>query len=131
MLQKRLKLVGWRQFYVQQFSGPAQTFARVEGTAQVITHLPRFALEAIIFGGMMLLVLYLMRQSGVFVDILPKITFFAFAGYRLMPALQQVYRAAVQLRFIEPGLDALNNDLKSLQINNTSQRQEQGCFSTQ
>ena len=112
---KEVKVSGLEQFYVQQFSGPAQTFARVEGTAQVITHLPRFALEAIIFGGMMLLVLYLMRQSGVFVDILPKITFFAFAGYRLMPAVQQVYRAGVQLRFIEPGLDALNNDLKSLQ----------------
>ena len=49
-----------------------------------------------------------------FLDILPKITFYAFAGYRLMPALQQVYRAGVQLRFIEPAIDALNNDLNNL-----------------
>ena len=31
-----------------------------------------------------------------------------------MPALQQVYRAGVQLRFIEPAIDALNNDLNNL-----------------
>ena len=111
---KEVKVGGLEQVYVQRFSVPAKIFARVEGTAQVISQLPRFALEAIIFGGMMLIVLYFMQQSGIFIDILPKITFFAFAGYRLMPALQQVYRAGVQLRFIEPAIDALNNDLKSL-----------------
>ena len=111
---KEVKVSGLEEVYVQRFSGPAKIFARVEGTAQVISQLPRFVLEAIIFGGMMLIVLYFMRQSGIFIDILPKITFYAFAGYRLMPALQQVYRAGVQLRFIEPALDALNNDLKSL-----------------
>ena len=102
------------QIYVKRFSAPAKTYARVEGTAQAISQLPRYALEAMIFGGMMLMVLYFMRQSGVFLDILPKITFYAFAGYRLMPALQQVYRAGVQLRFIEPAIDALNNDLNNL-----------------
>ena len=111
---KEVKIGGLEQIYVNRFSVPAKTFARVEGNAQVISQLPRFALEAIIFGGMMLIVLYLMRQSVIFIDILPKITFFAFAGYRLMPALQQVYRAGVQLRFIEPALDTLKNDLESL-----------------
>ena len=31
-----------------------------------------------------------------------------------MPALQQVYRAGVQLRFIEPAIDVSNNDLNNL-----------------
>lgn len=111
---KEVKFGGLENAYVQRFSVPAKIFARVEGTAQAISQLPRFALEAMIFGGMMLIVLYFMQQSGIFIDILPKITFYAFAGYRLMPALQQVYKAGVQLRFIEPAIDALNNDLKSL-----------------
>ena len=111
---KEVKFGGLEQIYVKRFSAPAKTYARVEGTAQAISQLPRYALEAMIFGGMMLMVLYFMRQSGVFLDILPKITFYAFAGYRLMPALQQVYRAGVQLRFIEPAIDALNNDLNNL-----------------
>jgi ATP-binding cassette, subfamily B, bacterial PglK len=76
---------------------------------------PRFALEAIAFGGMLLLILYLMARSGSFAGALPIIALYAFAGYRLMPALQQIYDAFTQLRFAGPALDALHQDLSSLQ----------------
>jgi ABC-type multidrug transport system fused ATPase/permease subunit len=59
--------------------------------------------------------LYLMAQSGSFASALPIIALYAFAGYRLMPALQQIYGALTQLRFAGPALDALHKDLMSLQ----------------
>jgi ABC-type bacteriocin/lantibiotic exporter with double-glycine peptidase domain len=84
---KEVKVGGLEQAYINRFSGPAQTFARHQATAQVISQLPRIALEAIAFGGMLLVVLYLMAQSGSFASALPIIALYAFAGYRLMPAL--------------------------------------------
>ena len=65
---------------------------------QVISQLPRFALEAIAFGGMLLVALYLMAQSGSFASALSIIVLYGFAGYRLMPALQQICGAVTQLR---------------------------------
>ncbi|ULX57903.1 ABC transporter ATP-binding protein [Ectothiorhodosinus mongolicus] len=112
---KEVKVGGLEQAYIKRFAGPAQTFARHQATAQVISQLPRFALEAIAFGGMLLVVLYLMAQSGSFASALPIIALYAFAGYRLMPALQQIYGAVTQLRFAGPALDALHADLMSLQ----------------
>jgi len=112
---KEVKVGGLEQAYINRFSGPAQTFARHQATAPVISQLPRFALEAIAFGGMLLVVLYLMAQSGSFASALPIIALYAFAGYRLMPALQQIYGAVTQLRFTGPALDALHADLMSLQ----------------
>jgi ABC-type multidrug transport system fused ATPase/permease subunit len=112
---KEVKVGGLEQAYIQRFSDPAQAYARHQATAQVISQLPRFALEAIAFGGMLLVVLYLMAQSGSFASALPIIALYAFAGYRLMPALQQVYGALTQLRFAGPALDALHADLMSLQ----------------
>jgi len=112
---KEVKVGGLEQAYINRFSDPAQTYARYQSTAQVISQLPRFALEAIAFGGMLLLVLYLMAQSGSFAGALPIITLYAFAGYRLMPALQQIHGALTQLRFAGPALDALHADLMSLQ----------------
>lgn len=111
---KELKVGGLEQVYVQRFSEPAQTYARHQATAQIIAQLPRFALEAIAFGGMVLVVLYLMAQSGSLDSALPIIALYAFAGYRLMPALQQIYGAITQLRFVGPALDALHADLTSL-----------------
>lgn len=111
---KEVKVGGLEQAYIQRFSDPAQTYALNTATAQVISQLPRFSLEAIAFGGMLLVVLYLMAQSGGFTSALPVIALYAFAGYRLMPALQQIYVAVTQLRFSAPALDALHADLMSL-----------------
>jgi ABC-type multidrug transport system fused ATPase/permease subunit len=112
---KEVKVGGLEQAFIQRFSSPAQTYARHQATAQVISQLPRFALEAIAFGGMLLVVLYLMAQSGSFASALPIIALYALAGYRLMPALQQIYGALTQLRFAGPALDALHADLMRLQ----------------
>lgn len=111
---KEVKVGGLEQTYIQRFSLPARTYANNQATTQVISQLPRFALEAIAFGGLMLVILYLMAQSGGFSNALPIITLYAFSGYRLMPALQQIYGAVTQLRFAGPALDALHADLMSL-----------------
>ena len=111
---KDVKVGGLEHAYIQRFADPAQTYARHQATAQVISQLPRFALEAIAFGGMLLVVLYLMARSGTFASALPIIALYAFAGYRLMPALQQIYGAVTQLRFAGPALDSLHTDLMSL-----------------
>ena len=64
---------------------------------------------------MLLVILYLMAKSGGFSSALPIIALYAFAAYRLMPALQQIYGAFTQLRFAGPALEALHKDLNSLQ----------------
>jgi len=112
---KEVKVGGFEQAYIQRFAKPAEIYAKGQAAAQVIAQLPRFALEAIAFGGMLLVILYLMTKSGSFAGALPIIALYAFAGYRLMPALQQIYVAFTQLRFIGPALDVLHQDLMSLQ----------------
>lgn len=121
---KEVKVGGLEQAYIQRFSRPAKTYACHQATAQVISQLPRFALEAIAFGGMLLVVLYLMAKSGTFANALPTIALYALAGYRLMPALQQIYGAVTQLRFAGPALDALHVDLMSLQPSHPNPRQD-------
>ena len=111
---KEIKVGGLEKIYIQRFSEPAKNFAMNTASFQVINQLPRFALEAIAFGGLLLIVLYLMSQSGDFVNAIPVVALYAFAGYRLMPALQNIYGAMSQLRFVGPALNELHKDLLSL-----------------
>ena len=111
---KEIKVSGHEQIYVNRFSQPAKTLSRVSALAGVISNLPRFVLEAITFGGMLLIVLYLMSQRGNFISSLPIISLYAYAGYRLLPTIQQIYTSLLTLRFVGPALDALYKDLKSL-----------------
>ena len=68
---KEVKVGGLEEIYIRRFSDPAQIYARRQAAAQVISQVPRYALEAIAFGGMLLVVLYLMARSGSFADALP------------------------------------------------------------
>lgn len=111
---KEVKASGLESVFIERFAKPAETYAKGQATAQVIAQMPRFALEAIAFGGMLLVILYLMVQSGSFAVALPIIALYAFAGYRLMPALQQIYGAVTQLKFAGSALNALHTDLMGL-----------------
>lgn len=111
---KEVKSGGLESIFIERFTKPAEIYAKGQATAQVIAQVPRFALEAIAFGGMLLVILYLFAQSGSFAAAVPIIALYAFAGYRLMPALQQIYGSFAQLKYAEPAFKALHTDLMSL-----------------
>lgn len=111
---KEVKVAGLEKKYIEKFIHPAQTFAKHTASSSILIQLPRFALEAIAFGGMLLVILYLMSKSDNFVQAVPIIALYAFAGYRLLPALQQIYGAISQLRFVGPALDNLYADFRNL-----------------
>jgi len=118
---KEIKVSGQEQTYINRFSEPAKILAKVSALAGVISNLPRFALEAITFGGMLLIVLYLMSQKGNFITALPIISLYAYAAYRLIPTVQQIYTSLLTLRFVGPALDTLYKDLKSLKLSDFKQ----------
>jgi ATP-binding cassette, subfamily B, bacterial PglK len=113
---KEIKVNGLEKNYTNLFAEPAQIFARHQASSSIISQLPRYALEAISFGGMLLLILFLMGRGSSFNSVLPLLTLYAMAGYRMIPALQQIYSSITRLRFIGPALDTLYNDLKNLQF---------------
>ncbi len=117
---KELKVGSLEQTYIERFDAPAKIYAKHEATARAIGQLPRFALEAMAFGGMLLVTLYLISINGSFAPALPVIALYAFAGYRLMPALQYIYISLTQLRYSGASLEAVYLDLINLQEKSNS-----------
>ena len=111
---KLLKITNLEKTIVTKFSNFAKIFARHQASAQILSQIPRYALEAVAFGGILLVVLFYMKQTGEFNEIVPIIALYAFAGYRLMPALQHIYSNFTHLRTVGPSLDKMYNDLKNL-----------------
>ena len=107
---KETKLGNLEDFYTKVFSVPAKRFAKNQSSALIIGQLPKYILEAIAFGGLLLIILYLMRESDNFTSTLPILSLYVFAGYRLMPALQQLYRSLTSLRYVNPVLNSLDKD---------------------
>ena len=97
---KEIKVGGLEKSYINLFSHSAYKYAKSNTSAETVGLLPRFILEAVAFGGILLIILYVMMGTGSFTSALPILSLYVFAGYRLMPALQQIYVSFSKFDFI-------------------------------
>ena len=110
---KDVKLMGLEESYLRRFREPSLRFATYQAMAEIIREVPRFMLEAIVFGAMMAFLLtLLLTADGGLESVVPVIGMFAFAGAKLFPAAQHVYRAMGNLRYGRPALDNLLADFR-------------------
>lgn len=108
---KDVKLLGKEEAFLARFRHASARFSSRQSTSQVIGQLPRYAVEPLAFGSVILIVLYVIITQGDLAHILPTLGFYAFAGYRLMPAVQQAFRGMTQARFFGPALETVLQEL--------------------
>ena len=118
---KEIKIGGLEKVYISRFKKPAKIYANSQALALVLSHIPRFFIEGIAFGGMILLVLIMMSRGSGFNSVIPIVALYAFAGYRLIPALQNIYYALAQVSFSKPALNLLHKDLMNLKFEKVSE----------
>ena len=111
---KELKLSGLESKYSSIFSSSAKFFAKTNAANTILSTFPRFILEAVVFGGAILLILILSSHTKNFQDTLPLLSLYVFSGYRIMPLLQQLYSNFTSVKYYQSSLDELYNDMKSL-----------------
>ena len=85
----------------------------------LISQTPKFFLEGIAFGGILVIILLTMHRTNNFISTLPVLSLYVYAGYRLMPALQQIYSSFSNIRFIEPSINKIF--FEEIQIENSQQ----------
>ncbi|MCP1677145.1 ABC-type multidrug transport system fused ATPase/permease subunit [Natronocella acetinitrilica] len=111
---KDVKIAGLERPMLERFRPPSKRVVRVDIMGQIVREIPSLAMQALVFGGMMIVLLYLMTVHGSIQGALPIFATFAFAGYRLMPALQNIYRQLAMIRVTGASLESLVLDLRQL-----------------
>lgn len=96
---KALKLSGREAAYLERFMVSSQAFAHYQSVAETLSTVPKFFIEAVGVGGILLLALALMNTRQDLGHVLPLLGLYVFAGYRLLPAAQNVYAGFARLRF--------------------------------
>ncbi|MHB1286994.1 MAG: ABC transporter ATP-binding protein [Leptospirales bacterium] len=118
---KDIKLLGREKDFYDRFTQPVRLYATYMTRSNVISSLPRYALETLAFGGIIVLVIYLLHAKQGASAALPLISLYALSGYRMMPALQQLFTNLSYIRFNAPSLEKLSKDLEeSIKHSSTS-----------
>jgi ABC-type multidrug transport system fused ATPase/permease subunit len=80
--------------------------------SKVMGQVPSFAMQAVVFGGMLLVVLYVLATRDGFAAGLPILGLYAFAGYKMMPALQRIFVQLAEMEFSSVALASLRDPLR-------------------
>jgi ABC-type multidrug transport system fused ATPase/permease subunit len=103
---KEVKVGGLETAYLRRFRAAADRYARRRAAGKIIGQLPQYAFEAIAHGGMLIVVMVLLAWSHRDLSqVVPILGLYAFAGLRVLPALQVIY---LNLTSINSGWTALN-----------------------
>lgn len=108
---KELKLYGMEAEAARAYAVPSMVFGATQARAAVVGQLPRYALESIAFGGVLVIVLGLLWRGQGLTGVLPILGLYAFAAYRMLPGLQAIFTGMTSIRFALSALDTLHRDL--------------------
>ena len=111
-----LKLLGRESTYLSRFEYESNQFAHSVASNLTLNRVPKYIVEAVAFGGIIAILVSLMIsesqiESDVLGEVLPMVGLYAFAAYRLQPALHFIFSGFASLRFGMTAVDAVYEDL--------------------
>jgi ATP-binding cassette, subfamily B, bacterial PglK len=110
---KLVKLMGYENFFIKRYSLCSVEYAKSNATNNIIELIPKYIVEVLAFGGIIVVVLYLLATGGGLGELLPLIGLYAFSMYRLLPSIQAIFAGTAMIRFNSKALDALYFDMFS------------------
>ena len=123
---KEIKLNGLEKIYLNEFKESAVKFSNSTSKVQIVNTLPKFLLETIILGFLIVFILYSLWSGKNLTQVLPVLSMFAFAALKLMPSSQQVFSSLNKLTYSHSWLENLlsvfkenNNYYKNKELKNS------------
>ncbi len=108
---KELKVLGREEKMVGRFARVSERYSGITVKHEMAARIPRYLMETVAFGGILLIVIYLLASREGIGEALPVVSAFVLAGYKLMPSLQAIFAGFTTIRFNSAALDDLHVDL--------------------
>ena len=108
---KIIKLIQNEQKLYSEFSSISYGYAKANIVSNTLNQLPRLSLETIGFGVLIGIVVYVLFKYNDANFVLPIISMYALALYRILPALNRILSNYNTLLFLSSSLDIVYSDL--------------------
>ncbi|PYK89560.1 MAG: hypothetical protein DME35_08435 [Verrucomicrobia bacterium] len=107
---KPIKVHRAEEHFLGRFGKHSAIVAKMSARVPTFANGPRYLVEPLAFGGLVLIVMVLAAKGRSFSDVLPNLGVMALAGYRLLPALQLLYGQLSELTSMRHSLDEVYDE---------------------
>jgi len=105
-----MKITQVSKVFINRFSKPSFINAENNAKSRLLEVAPRYVVETFAFVIIILFILHSLNSGLGSSEILPLMTMFILAAYRLLPSVQQIYLSIIKIRFNSSALDILLRD---------------------
>lgn len=109
---KEILVLRIQNFFRDKFTDTSAALARAAATGKVIYQSPKYFMECVTVGALVLIALVAGGREQGIGPRLGQLTFVGFAAYRLLPILQQAFASLVRIRSERAGFSAIAPDLR-------------------
>jgi ABC-type multidrug transport system fused ATPase/permease subunit len=110
---KSIKVHRCERHFIRQFRVIDREQSKLQPKYAVVGEAPKNLVELLSFGAILGILLYLVAKDQSMQEIIPMLSLYALAGHRLVPSLQETFKAMAMLRFNHSVLDSIHRDLTS------------------
>jgi ABC-type bacteriocin/lantibiotic exporter with double-glycine peptidase domain len=108
---KTTKILGKESYFLERYSDASFNFARNNTYKKILAALPRYVIEGIAFGGLMLFIVIQLALGRNLDSLIPIVGVLGLAGYRMLPALNQAFSALSNVIFLMPIVDKIYDEM--------------------
>lgn len=111
---KDIKMLNAEQMFLDKFRKTSIEYSRTRTLSDTISIAPRYIIEIFAIAALVFAIIYLVSTKESATEVLPILGIYAFAGYRLLPALQQIFSALSKIQFSAQSLELIASEIKEL-----------------
>jgi len=108
---KEVKLSQNKGWFLDQYSPALLSYVTNQARVGLIKQIPRYMLEVVAVGVMMMVIFYFVMQGMSFAEVVPVVAVYAFTGYKLLPYFHSMYAANTSIQFSRAGIEAIHKDV--------------------
>jgi ABC-type multidrug transport system fused ATPase/permease subunit len=122
---KDIKLYNLETDYKERFAVISQKIIKGDAFSSMLSSAPRYFIESLIFAAVISYVLFLIFLDVDLLEVVPLLGLYAFAGYRLMPYLQQIFSMVTRIKYQLPIVNTLLERFKMKFYTNTQKNKNE------
>lgn len=108
---KELRAFGRESFFGNQFQNIREGHAANQAEISTLTQIPRMVIEAVVVGGLVLVILIILLQGRATGDVISVLGLFAMAAFRIMPGINRLVVGFNAIKNGKAAVDEVYSDL--------------------
>jgi ABC-type multidrug transport system fused ATPase/permease subunit len=110
---KEVKVSGKEQFFVYEYTKQSRINANISRYRMMLDQTPRLFIETLLVSAVLVTMLIILFQGTNTTQIVSTMALFAMAAFRLMPSINRVMAMITSIRFSQPALQVIYEDLST------------------